>query len=69
VTYCIEGLFNDSYRPEGIIRGMTMANGMVEMEPHSSVYLPSGAPTKFGRLEKEAGASKNREILNPDMAD
>jgi hypothetical protein len=46
-----------------------MANGMVEMEPHSSVYLPSGAPTKFGRLEKEAGASKNREILNPDMAD
>jgi hypothetical protein len=24
---------------------MTVANGMVEMERHSSVYLPLGAPT------------------------
>jgi hypothetical protein len=42
---------------EGPMGCMTMANGMVEMERHSSVHLPPGAPT---------GNGKN-EVINPGM--
>jgi hypothetical protein len=46
-----------------------MANGMVEMERHSSVYLPPGAPTKRRRLEMSLRRyrSSENQAINPGM--
>ena len=51
----MEGPIIGDNQPEsilaGIIRGTTMANGMLKKERHSSVYLLTGAQTKLRRLE------------------
>jgi hypothetical protein len=51
IAQMTHGRSNHWWQPTRIIRWMTIANNMVEMERHPSVCLPLGALTKLRRLE------------------